>query len=63
MAARLSFIFRIIIGGIFLIAGLAKISDPVRVILTLREFKLFPEMIIPFTAVYLPWLEFIIGLL
>lgn len=62
MSERLSFIFRIILGGIFLISGLAKISDPVRFILTLREFRLFPEMIVPFTAVYLPWLEFILGL-
>lgn len=62
MAATLSFIFRIIIGIIFLSAGLAKISDPIRFIFTLREFRLFPEVIVPFTAVYLPWLEFILGL-
>jgi len=62
MTSYLSFVFRIIIGGIFLISGLAKISDPVRFMLTLREFRLFPEIIIPFTAIYLPWLEFILGL-
>jgi uncharacterized membrane protein YphA (DoxX/SURF4 family) len=60
--AIVSFIFRIIIGGIFLISGLAKISDPVRFLLTLREFRLFPELIVPFLSVYLPWLEFILGL-
>lgn len=62
MVATISFIFRIIVGGIFLLAGLAKISDPVRFLLTLREFQLFPEVIIRFLAVYLPWLEFILGL-
>ena len=62
MTATLSFVFRIIIGGIFLISGLAKISDPIRLMLTLREFRLFPEIIIPFTAIYIPWLEFILGL-
>lgn len=62
MTSYLSFVFRIIIGGIFLISGLAKISDPIRFMLTLREFRLFPEIIIPFTAIYLPWLEFILGL-
>jgi uncharacterized membrane protein YphA (DoxX/SURF4 family) len=62
MAATISFIFRIIVGGIFLLAGLAKISDPVRFLLTLREFQLFPKVIIRFLAVYLPWLEFILGL-
>ncbi len=58
----ISFILRIIVGGIFLISGLAKISDPVRFVLTLREFDIFPEIIVPFTAIYMPWLEFIIGL-
>lgn len=63
MSAAISFIFRIIIGGIFLVSGLAKISDPIRLLFTLRDFKLFPEIIVPFTAIYLPWLEFILGLL
>lgn len=58
----LSFVFRIIIGMIFLFAGLAKISDPVRFLLTLREFQLFPETLTPFLAVYLPWLELVLGL-
>ena len=62
MAAAFSLLFRILMGLIFLIAGLAKISDPVRFMLTLREFKLFPETVIPFLALYLPWLEFVLGL-
>jgi uncharacterized membrane protein YphA (DoxX/SURF4 family) len=55
-------IARFIVGGIFLVSGLAKISDPGRFILTLREFRLFPEVIVPFTAIWLPWLEFLLGL-
>ncbi len=62
MASVVSFFFRVIMGGIFLVSGLAKISDPYRFILTMREFRLFPEVIVPFTAVYLPWLEFVVGL-
>ena len=53
---------RVILGAVFLISGLAKISDPGRFILTLREFRLFPEVIVPFTAVWLPWLELLLGL-
>ena len=56
------FFARFIVGAIFLISGLAKISDPGRFILTLREFRLFPEEIVPFTAVWLPWLELLLGL-
>ena len=62
MTMALSFIFRITIGGIFLTAGLAKISDPVRFMFTLREFNLFPKTVIPFLAIYLPWLELLLGL-
>lgn len=59
---KTSLLFRIILGIIFTVAGLAKISDTARFLLTLREFQLFPEAIIRFLAVYLPWLEFVLGL-
>ncbi len=62
MAAAFSLLFRIPLGLIFLFAGIAKISDPVRFIFTLREFNLFSEAVIPFMVLYLPWLEFILGL-
>lgn len=63
MSAVLSFICRVLIGGVFLVAGIAKIADPVRFLFTLREFRLFPEAFFaPFLAIYLPWLEFILGL-
>ncbi len=62
MAAAFSLLFRILLGLIFLFAGIAKISDPVRFIFTLRGFNLFSEAVIPFMVLYLPWLEFILGL-
>lgn len=62
MAPVVSLIFRVIIGSIFLLAGLAKVSDPVRFMFTLREFSLFPDVIVLFLALYLPWLEFVLGL-
>jgi putative oxidoreductase len=54
--------FRLVLGGIFVISGLAKIADPVRTLLTFREFQLFPGSLEVFLAVYIPWLEFILGL-
>jgi uncharacterized membrane protein YphA (DoxX/SURF4 family) len=61
-AGRVSLLLRLIVGGIFLISGLAKIADPVRFLLTLREFRLLPGVLESFLAVYLPWLEFLLGL-
>ncbi len=62
MTATLSLIFRIVLGGMFVLAGLAKIADPVRFLLTLREFRIFPDMLERFMAVTVPWLELILGL-
>ncbi|MBI5102710.1 MAG: DoxX family membrane protein [Nitrospirae bacterium] len=62
MASVILILARLLIGGIFLISGLAKISDPARFILTLREFRLFPEVIVPLAAIWLPWLEVLLGL-
>jgi len=62
MTPALPVIARVIIGGIFLIAGLAKIADPIRFFSTLLHFRLFSDAVLPFLAVYLPWLEFLLGL-
>ena len=62
IAYRLAVLFRLVVGGIFLVSGLAKIADPVRFLLTLREFQLLPGALESFLAVYLPWLEFLLGL-
>ena len=45
-----------------MVSGLAKIADPVRTLLTFREFQLLPGSMEVFLAVYIPWLEFILGL-
>ncbi len=55
-------VFRLVLGGIFLVSGLAKIADPVRFLLTLREFQVLPGAMEVFLALYLPWLEFVLGL-
>jgi len=59
---RLAVLLRPVVGGIFLVSGLAKIADPVRFLLTLREFQLLPGVLESFLAIYLPWLEFLLGL-
>jgi len=62
IAGPLAVLARLVLGGIFLISGVAKIADPVRFLLTLREFQLIPRALESFLAVYLPWLEFLLGL-
>jgi len=61
MTATLSFICRVILGGTFFLAGLAKIPDPASFLLTMRGFRIFPDLLERFFAVYIPWLELILG--
>jgi len=52
---------RIVLGGLFLISGIAKILDPIRFLLTLRAFRLLPGFLEPFLALFLPWFEVVLG--
>ena len=62
MTATLSFICRVILGGIFFLAGFAKIPDPASFLMTMRGFRIFPDLLERFFAVFIPWLELILGL-
>jgi putative oxidoreductase len=62
MNSFLTFIVRIVLGGLFLISGIAKVLDPIRFLFTLRDFRLFPGIIEPWLALFLPWFEVVLGL-
>jgi uncharacterized membrane protein YphA (DoxX/SURF4 family) len=51
-----------ILGGIFIIAGLAKITDTDSFILTIQNFKILPGYLIEITAYALPLVEISFGL-
>jgi uncharacterized membrane protein YphA (DoxX/SURF4 family) len=57
----LSLAFRVILGALFLYAGIAKIADPMGFALSIYNYKLLPESLINVAAILLPWLEVIIG--
>ena len=59
---KISLFFRILTGGIFTIAGLSKIADPIGFYSTLIGFRILPDFLLNFMAVYLPWLELLLGL-
>src|SRR5437764_80635 len=53
---------RIVVGGIFVIAGLTKVGDPGGFATSIRGFGLMPEpLVVPF-AFIVPWLEILVGL-
>lgn len=56
-------IFRVIVGFVFLYAGAQKINSPSVFADSINAYKLFPEMLINFFAVFIPWLEVVSGLM
>jgi uncharacterized membrane protein YphA (DoxX/SURF4 family) len=61
LVARLS--VRALPGGLFLWAGLAKVSDRQEVILAVNAYDVLPEGLVRPVAAVLPWLEIAVGLL
>ena len=52
----------LIIGGIFIYAGVIKILDPRRFAIDIDNYKILPWSIAVALAFYLPWLEILSGL-
>ena len=57
----LSLAFRVILGSLFLYAGITKIADPMGFALSIYNYKLLPDGLIHVAAILLPWLEVIVG--
>jgi len=59
----LLFLIRIILGFIFIYAGIEKISDPEGFALSISNYRLLPIWTVNIFAITLPWIELIAGLL
>jgi len=58
----LVFVFRLIVGGIFIYASIDKITHPEQFARIVYNYKILPHFTINFFAIILPWLELICGL-
>ena len=54
---------RIVIGFIFIYAGMEKIADPESFSKAVYNYKLFPDFLINFIAIAIPWIEVVSGIL
>jgi len=52
---------RLVVGGVWLVAGLLKIPDPTENVRAVRNYRLLPEAVVPFIGHTLPVLEIIVG--
>jgi putative oxidoreductase len=53
----------IILGGVFIFAGMEKIADPTAFAKSIYNYKLFPQALINLAAVIIPWIEVTAGIL
>lgn len=56
------FLFRIIVGFVFVYAGILKISDPAGFSDAINNYDLLPLSFVNFFAITLPWIEVVAGL-
>ena len=54
-------VFRIVLGGLFIYAGVVKVVDPLGFAQDIRNYRLVGQSISFIAAVVLPWLEILAG--
>ncbi len=55
------FVFRLIVGGVFVWAGALKVADPLEFAQSIKNYQFFPHDMIFFIAIFLPWVEVLSG--
>ena len=59
----LAFVLRLVVGGIFVYAGVVKILDPAQFANDVANYRLLPSVLVNFVAITLPWVETVVGIL
>ncbi len=57
-----SILARVILGGMFILAGMAKIADPELFAKQIADYQILPHILINISAIALPWIEVVAGL-
>ena len=60
---RLFFWGRLLLGGIFILASVDKILHPAAFAKIIYNYQIVPDGAVNFTAIMLPWIELLLGLL
>ncbi|MFW5836547.1 MAG: MauE/DoxX family redox-associated membrane protein [Desulfovibrionaceae bacterium] len=54
---------RIVLAGVFLYASIDKILHPADFAAIIKDYRVLPDVLINITAIILPWLELVLGVL
>lgn len=55
------FVFRVVLGGLFVYAGVVKVGDPLDFAQDIRNYQLVGQSLAFIAALILPWLEIVAG--
>jgi len=58
-----NFVLRLVVGGIFVAAGVLKIAEPAGFAGDIGNYRLLPHELVNLLAIVLPWIEVAAGLL
>lgn len=58
----ISFAARVLVGGVWIVAGLLKLPDPAASVRAVRAYQLLPETIVPVVGHGLPIVEVLVGI-
>lgn len=60
--AWIGFAARLLVGGVWIVAGLLKLPDPASSVRAVRAYELLPEAVVPLVGYTLPIVEVLVGL-
>jgi uncharacterized membrane protein YphA (DoxX/SURF4 family) len=58
----LATVARLLVGGVFVVAGILKVPDPAAAVRAVRAYRLLPETLVSPVAFGLPMVEIVVGL-
>lgn len=61
--AWIGFAARLLVGGVWIVAGVLKLPDPASSVRAVRAYQLLPETVVPAIGYVLPILEVLVGVL
>jgi uncharacterized membrane protein YphA (DoxX/SURF4 family) len=58
---RIGLLARLVVGGVWVVAGVLKLPDPTENVRTVRAYQILPESVVPVVGHLLPILEILVG--
>jgi uncharacterized membrane protein YphA (DoxX/SURF4 family) len=58
----LSYIARVVVGFVLIMASIPKVAEPIAFAKTIQAYQIVPTFLVNISAISIPWLELVIGI-